>query len=78
MTPKFKIGDRVVRIRFDEEYRYIPSAMIGEGEAFIITDMDIYPDDIVYWSQWGNKSGVYEYELELESVYNSKLYKAIN
>lgn len=77
MSPKFKVGDKVVRISFEVDYRYIPSQMYGEGEAFVISDITFYPDENVYWGPNHHKDGCFEHELELESVYNSKLYNSL-
>lgn len=74
---KFKVGDKVVRISTDSTAR-ITSKMFDVGDSFIIRDITSGP---TCWD-WGpgefpQRHGVIEEELELESVYNSKLYKAL-
>lgn len=71
MTPKFKIGDRVVRISTESLHR-VNSDYYDEGDVFTITE--IAPWGVI----WGDKQyGVDPEELEHESVYNSKLYNTI-
>lgn len=74
--PKFKIGDRVVRISMKSIYR-LTNFEVLEGNSFIVNDVVESLDGKTYYYQPFRKKAVPEEELELESVYNSKLYNSL-
>lgn len=76
---KFKVGDKVVRISTESTYR-LTNKDFDEGDFFVVeTIRDFGSGDLWVYPDYGEtgKLGVRESELELESVYNSKLYKAL-
>lgn len=71
---KFKVGDKVVRIKRNEEtFGGLTNVEYDVGDSFVITDI---ADHGVIWGEM-KPYGMFQEELELESVYNSKLYKAL-
>lgn len=74
MAPKFKKGDLVVVVEKD------PKATIPRpiGSTFIIGDIDIHDDGIVYWCEnWSKQTPVYWGSWENELDYPSKLHKVL-
>lgn len=80
MKPKFKQGDRVVILPsahyFDEEISHARQAVIGGSYILGIS----FEDD--HGKRWYKLEGTHnnccEKDLELESVVNSPLYKALS
>lgn len=68
---KFKEGDRVVQARDSVGYNITQIGNAGEvmsiGVGYLYVKFDLYNDNL----------DVLEKDLELESIYNSPLYKAL-
>lgn len=77
---KFKVGDRVVVLETAFYFRGVSPDMTGAkiGNTYEVNDGALKDSDGDFWYPLkGTYNNCLESELELESIYNSPLYKAL-